>query len=268
MITISILGISLFSGNIPEATRIVLDVINMEKQGKKNRLITATNAHGLVISKHNRHFKEILNESYLNLPDGMPTVWLGKLKGKMKIERCYGPDFFTTVIKKTSEFDIKHFLCGGKNGIAEKLKEFCQSELNNNNIVGTYAPPFVEMNDVEIKMLASKINEVNTDILWLGLSCPKQEFLAHQLKKLIRVHFIITVGAAFDFHTGNVKQAPKWIQNIGMEWLFRLFVEPKRLWKRYFKVVPLFIYFNFLEFLRNHFITKSKYGSKVKNFFL
>lgn len=245
---ISILDVPIFSGNISEVVNLLFNTIN--KKVKTNQLITATNAHGLVVSKKDARLKTILSESFLNLPDGMPTVWLGKLKGSIGMERCYGPDFFAEAIKKTSGYKINHFLCGGKDGTAEKLQEFCCNELNNSNIVGTYSPPFTEMNNEEINLLAKKINDANTDILWMGLSCPKQEFLAHRLKEALNVHFIITVGAAFDFHTGNVKQAPKWIQNAGLEWLFRLWMEPRRLWKRYFTVVPLFIYYNILEFFQ------------------
>lgn len=255
MNSVPILGIPLFSGNISTVANLMLDVFDRQ-QSKESRLITATNAHGLVISQKNKELENILNKSFLNLPDGMPTVWLGRLKGKSEMDRCYGPDLFVETIKKTSERRINHFFCGGKEGVAEKLKEFCQSELKNTNIVGTHTPPFTEMNEGEINLLAKKVNDANTDILWLGLSCPKQEFLAHRLKEVLNVHFIITVGAAFDFHTRNVKQAPKWIQRSGLEWLFRLLMEPKRLWKRYFTVVPLFIYYNLLEFFKGRFLPK------------
>ena len=257
MNSVSILGIPLFSGNISNAISIVLYEIK-KQQSKKSRLITATNAHGLVISQKNKELEDILNKSFLNLPDGMSSVWLGRLKGKSEMNRCYGPDLFVEIIKKTSEQKINHFFCGGKDGVGENLKEFCQRELNNTNIVGTHTPPFTEMTDEEINLLIQQVNNAKTDILWLGLSCPKQEFLANRLKNLVNVHFIITVGAAFDFHTRNLKQAPQWIQHSGLEWLFRLLIEPKRLWKRYFTVVPLFIFYNLNEFIKSRFLLKNK----------
>ncbi|MCS6796775.1 MAG: WecB/TagA/CpsF family glycosyltransferase, partial [Raineya sp.] len=114
---------------------------------------------------------------------------------------------------------------------------------------GTFCPPFREMTEKEIQDLAQKIQVSSADVVWIGLSTPKQEKFAYRLARFVNCHFIITVGAAFDFHTDRVKQAPRWIQNIGLEWFFRLMMEPKRLYKRYLHIVPKFIYLNFLEFL-------------------
>ena len=102
----------------------------------------------------------------------------------------------------------------------------------------------------ELKKLANEINELGVNIVWIGLSTPKQEIFASRLRKYTKVDFICTVGAAFDFHTGNVIQAPKFLQNTGLEWLFRLVVEPKRLWRRYFEIVPKFIYYNLIEIIK------------------
>ncbi len=113
------------------------------------------------------------------------------------------------------------------------------------------------MTDDEVKSLADKINSLNVNILWVGLSTPKQEIFAYRLSRYVNVDFICTVGAAFDFWTGNLKRAPKWVQDIGMEWFFRLIMEPKRLWKRYAYVVPMFIFYNLYEvFNGNFFKTK------------
>ena len=122
-------------------------------------------------------------------------------------------------------------------------------KFGNNNVVGTFSPPFRPMTDDEMKILAEDINSKGTDIVWVGLSTPKQEIFANQLAQYAHVHFIITVGAAFDFHTGKVTQAPKILQKMGLEWFFRLCMEPKRLYKRYGVVVPLFIFYNVREFL-------------------
>src|SRR5690606_709595 len=146
-----------------------------------------------------------------------------------KMERCYGPDFFRETMVATNQKEIKHFFCGGKDGIAEELKKVCETKFANFNVVGTFSPPFREMKDDELKELAAKINALNTNIVWIGLSTPKQEIFAYSLSKFTNVNFICTVGAAFDFHTGKVKQAPSWVQKMGLEWFFRLLMEPKRL---------------------------------------
>ena len=246
-----VLNVSLYGKSIPS---VVEEIISLAKSdSRKNRLISATGAHGIITAKKDNSFKEILNGYYLNLPDGMPGVWIGRMKGAKEMERCYGPDVFKFVMTETASFSINHYFCGGKPGVAEELKSFCEQNFKNNNIVGFYSPPFREMTDEEMQELAGKINSLNTNIVWIGLSTPKQEIFASRLSKFTNVNFICTVGAAFDFHTGNVKQAPQWIQEIGMEWFFRLVMEPKRLWKRYFEIVPLFIWYNFLEFIKGDF---------------
>jgi N-acetylglucosaminyldiphosphoundecaprenol N-acetyl-beta-D-mannosaminyltransferase len=187
----------------------------------------------------------------------MPGVWVGKLKGAKKMERCYGPDFFKEVIIASKFRRMNHFFCGGKEGVAKELKRICEEKFENHNIVGIYSPPFRELTDDEMKVLAEDINSKNSDIVWIALSTPKQEIFAYRLSKFTNVHFICTIGAAFDFYTGKIKQAPGWLQLVGLEWLFRLIIEPRRLWKRYFEIVPLFIWYNFLELVKGKFFGKS-----------
>jgi N-acetylglucosaminyldiphosphoundecaprenol N-acetyl-beta-D-mannosaminyltransferase len=105
----------------------------------------------------------------------------------------------------------------------------------------------------EMKSLAKEINRLNVDIVWIGLSTPKQELFACELAKLIEVHFVITVGAAFDFHIGSVRQAPQIIQRAGLEWLFRLMMEPRRLYRRYLEIVPYFLYYGIKDLLTTSF---------------
>ena len=247
---VKVLQIKLFAGTIEKFNDILI------KENEKNSLcVSATGAHGIITARRNRSFKLVLDNFYLNLPDGMPGVWIGRLKGARKMRRCYGPDVFKEVLLKTAKLKINHYLCGGKPGVAEDLRRICIEKFNNNNVVGTYSPPFREMRDNEFRLLADNINSKNTTFIWIGLSTPKQEFFANKLAEYTNVNFIITVGAAFDFHTGRVRQAPQLVQKFGMEWLFRLVMEPRRLWKRYFEIVPLFIWYNFLEFIKGDFFT-------------
>lgn len=249
---IKILENRIYSFNINTIVSEIISLCNYN-EAANNYCISATGAHGIVYAKKNIFFANILNSYYANLPDGMPSVWIGKLKGAKNMQRCYGPDFFKETVIATKNEMINHFFCGGKDGVAEELKKICEEKFNNKNIVGTYSPPFREMTDEELEGLARKINVLNTNIVWIGLSTPKQEIFSYRLSKLTNVNFICTVGAAFDFHTGNVKQAPDWIQKMGMEWFFRLVMEPKRLWKRYFEIVPLFIWYNLIEFIKGDF---------------
>jgi len=254
---VEILNIKIFEKTISDIINIIL--LTVKKNKFDNLLISATGAHGIITAKKDSVFGEILKRFDYNLPDGMPNVWIGRMKGAKKMERCYGPDFFRDTIIKTANVNIKHFFCGGKEGVADSLKIACEKKFNNHNIVGTFSPPFREMSDEELKDLANTINSLGANIVWIGLSTPKQEKFAFRLSKFTKVNFICTVGAAFDFHTDKVKQAPGWVQKIGMEWFFRLVMEPKRLWKRYFEIIPLFIFYNFIELFKGEFFNyKSK----------
>ncbi|CCH53512.1 N-acetylglucosaminyldiphosphoundecaprenol [Fibrisoma limi BUZ 3] len=197
-------------------------------------------------------FGQILDSFYWNLPDGMPGVWVGRLKGATNMDRCYGPEFFKRVFQESADKSVKHFLCGGKEGVADELRQAVASKFANHNVVGTYCPPFRALSDDEFKALGNQINQSGADIVWIGLSTPKQERFAQQLKKYTSVHFIVTVGAAFDFHTDKVQQAPAWMQQLSLEWFFRLLMEPKRLYKRYLEIVPLFIYYNLKDFISDN----------------
>jgi N-acetylglucosaminyldiphosphoundecaprenol N-acetyl-beta-D-mannosaminyltransferase len=211
--------------------------------------ISATGAHGLVEARKSPAFGQVLKEFAINLPDGVPVVWLARLKGARAIERCYGPDFFRDVMVATASKPVKHFFCGGKEGIAAELKQVAEASFGNNNCVGTFSPPFREMTEAEWEKLSGLIEACGPQIVWIGMSTPKQEFFAHELSKRVQVNFIITIGAAFDIHTGHLRQAPRVVQRWGLEWLFRLAVEPRRLWRRYARVVPLFIYYSALDLL-------------------
>lgn len=241
--TIDVLEIPLFDGNIPMLFKLLKKEISSDV--RLNRQISLCDANVLVTSKRDNDFQKILQkETYLNLADGMPGVWVGKMNGAKNIDRCYGPDVFEYVIRNSKIGGFKHYFTGGKDGVADKLKDFCATDFGNSNIVGIHCPPFKEISEPEIVKIAEDINRTKADIVWVGISSPKQDIYANRLSKYLDVHFIFTVGAAFDFYTGNVKQAPKFVQRSGFEWLYRLLMEPKRLWKRYFKVIPLFILYN------------------------
>jgi N-acetylglucosaminyldiphosphoundecaprenol N-acetyl-beta-D-mannosaminyltransferase len=243
---INISDIPVFSGKFNQAVDIVLKTLNEAK----NYCISATGAHGIVHSSLDPSFKKILKDFFLNLPDGMPNVWIGRLKGQKNMERCYGPDFFAALLKATAGRNINHFLCGGKEGAAVKLKYVCNEKFNNYNISGTLCPPFLEVGQYDYEHIGQIINNKNADIVWVGLSTPKQEVFAYNLSKYLKSKYVITVGAAFDFHINAIKQAPVWMQKLGLEWFFRLLMEPKRLFGRYLYIVPKFIYLNMLDFIK------------------
>lgn len=243
--TVNILNIPVFNGDEKEVIQYLIKTAHL----RDSRCISASGAHGLVCSKENPFFKHILNNFFLNLPDGTPLVWMGKLKGAKKIKRCYGPDVFKNLMIQSATFPIRHFLCGGKPGIAHQLEKECNIKFNNPHICGTYSPPFQELNENQIHEIAKMIASHHPDIVWIGLGTPKQEIFAYRISKYLQCGYIITVGAAFDFHTGAIQQAPKFLQKIGLEWFFRLMMEPKRLWKRYLNIVPKFLTYSFIDLI-------------------
>jgi N-acetylglucosaminyldiphosphoundecaprenol N-acetyl-beta-D-mannosaminyltransferase len=244
-----VLGIAMHDSSLDDAVDRLIGLCG-SGQPRENRLVSATSAHGLVFAKRQPGFRRVLKGFFLNLPDGKPVAWVGRrLKGAPDMRQCRGSDFFRTMIDRSADRPIKHFFCGGKEGVAADLREVCADRYGNRNCVGVYSPPFREMTDDELKALADDINRSGADIVWVGLSTPKQEVFATRLARYTRVHVLATIGAAFDFHVGNVKEAPGIFRRLGLEWCYRLCTEPRRLYGRYAEVVPLFILYNLLDLI-------------------
>ncbi len=252
---IEVLGIQLYDKGFSNAVNTLIAAA-LAPDEFKNLCVSATGAHGMIEANKNALLKKHLRNFYLNLPDGMPGVWVGRLKGAKQMQRCYGPDIFEAVMTGSSGTVIRHFFCGGKEGVAKELQEICVSRFGNRGVVDIFCPPFREMTEDEMQALGQRIDVSGAQIVWIGLSTPKQELFAARLSHYTNVCLIITVGAVFDFYTGKVKQAPRWMQRSGLEWFFRLSMEPRRLSGRYFEIVPKFIWLNIKEFL--HFCISKK----------
>lgn len=221
--------------------RTALDAIAAAVREKRKGYICVTGVHGVMEAQDDAAFKKILNGAFLCTPDGMPMVWAGKLNGHREMSRVYGPDLMLEVCAWSETSGAKHFFYGGADGVAEQLAQKLREKFPKLQVAGTFTPPFRALNEVELKQLSEKISATKPDILWVGLSTPKQEkFMAEFLPKL-DVPLMVGVGAAFDFHSGRTKQAPRWMQRSGLEWFFRLCSEPRRLGKRYLRNNPLFV---------------------------
>ena len=189
-------------------------------------------------------------------PDGMPMVWLMKMLNSSS-ERVYGPDLMEEILKKTARGNKKHFFYGSTNDVLEKLINKVKESYPKINIVGSISPPFGDLPKNEEEILFSKVEKEKPDFIWIGLGGRKQaetslrlrEFLGYEAK-------IMPVGAAFDFVSGNKDQAPSHLQRAGLEWLFRLVKEPRRLWRRYLLQIPGFLVLWFLEAMRILFSRK------------
>jgi N-acetylglucosaminyldiphosphoundecaprenol N-acetyl-beta-D-mannosaminyltransferase len=233
---VNVLGVGLSAINLDLARAEIERALAEKRKG----YICVTGVHGVMEAQHDAALRGILNGAFLNTPDGMPMVWAGKLQGFRHMDRVYGPDLMNLICDWSRQKNVTHFLYGGADGVAQRLRERLVEKFPGLKIVGTYTPPFRPLNEGEEAELAGLIASLKPDIIWVGLSTPKQEkFMAQHWQKLDAT-LLFGVGAAFDFHAGLLRQAPRWMQRSGLEWFFRLCCEPRRLWKRYFKNNPVF----------------------------
>lgn len=203
--------------------------------------VCVTGVHGVMESQRDPALRRIHNESGLTTPDGMPLVWCSKAAGVGSVTRVYGPDLMLDVLEAGLGEGWRHYLYGGAEGVPELLAEQLAARLPGLQIAGTYSPPFRALTDEESAEVVERINGSGADLVWVGLSTPKQErwMAAHRAR--LQAPALLGVGAAFDFHAGRVRQAPALLQRVGLEWAFRLAVEPRRLWRRYFRNNPAFV---------------------------
>lgn len=182
-------------------------------------------------------------------PDGMPLVWLARLLGSAT-ERLYGPDIFAATLAASAHKPIRHFFYGTDEKTLQQLMKKIQLQWPTLTIAGSIAPPFRVLTTAELKTLSQKINRAEPDIIWVGLGSTKQILFTSHIKALVKTHYIIPVGMAFDVMAGTKRQAPKLLQILGLEWLFRLMYEPERLWRRYFFALPMFAVWWWQELVR------------------
>ena len=234
---VNILGVGVHAVDM----RAALELVDLSlAQGRKG-YICVTGVHGIMEAQRDRVFKSILNRSLLTTPDGMPTVWVGRLQGFSQIRRVFGPEFMLRVCELSVERGYTHFLYGGAEGVPDQLREVLVRKFPGLKIAGTFTPPFRLLGEAEQAELQARISRLRPDILWVGLGTPKQErFMAEYLPKL-NTKLMVGVGAAFDVHTGRIQDAPDWVKNAGLQWLHRLCQEPSRLWKRYLVNNPWFV---------------------------
>src|SRR6266404_846188 len=242
---VNILGVGVHAVDMLRAVHLVDSAVS---QGRKG-YVCVTGVHGIMEAQKDTDFEAILNHSLLTTPDGMPTVWVGRLKGFSQMRQVTGPNFMLRVCELSVEKGYTHFFYGGVEGVADQLKGELTRRLPGLNVVGTYTPPFRPLNRSESAELQLQISNLRPDFFWVGLSTPKQErFMEEYLPKL-ETKLMVGVGAAFDIHTGRVKESPNWVKNTDLQWLHRLLQEPGRLWKRYLLNNPAFVYKMTLQLL-------------------
>lgn len=241
-----ILGVTISAVNMETAVERVLGWIDR----RDRHYVTVTGVHGVVEAQGDASIKRILNGAGLAVPDGMPMVWLSKLAGYPHVRRVFGPDFMLALTHALAKTGRRVFYYGGAAGIAGELASVMRSKFPGVVDAGYYTPPYRDLTERERDEVIRLINAARPDVVWVGLSTPKQEKWMAQMRPFLNAPTLIGVGAAFDYNTGRVKRAPRWMQTSGLEWIYRLIQEPRRLWKRYARNNTLFIYYLLLQKLR------------------
>jgi N-acetylglucosaminyldiphosphoundecaprenol N-acetyl-beta-D-mannosaminyltransferase len=200
---------------------------------RESHYVCVTGVHGIMESQRDEGVRRVHNAAGLVTPDGMPLVWLSRLMGFSHVERVYGPDLMLAMCARSVTQGYRHFFYGGAPGVADKLALHLRTRFPTLQVSGTYSPPFRPLTPEEDVAVVQRINAVQPDIVWVGISTPKQECWMREHVGRLSAAVLIGVGAAFDFHAGVKRQAPRWMQQKGLEWLFRLMTEPRRLWRRY-----------------------------------
>lgn len=214
-----------------EAIKSIDTLIN---DGKYHYVVTPNLDHIVKLEK-DEEFRKVYEDASLILTDGMPLIWISKLLNKPIKEKISGSDLFPRVCELAANKGYKVFLLGAARGVAEKAAFNLKRRYFNLNIVGTYSPPYgFEKNNGEINMIHKIISESKPDILCVGLGAPKQEKFLYNYRNKLKVPISLAIGASIDFEAGNIKRAPIWMQESGLEWFYRFCKEPKRMFKRYF----------------------------------
>ncbi|GBD89455.1 putative N-acetylmannosaminyltransferase [bacterium BMS3Abin04] len=245
---ISILGSDI---NVINLYRKVYEqLLSFLERNDKPGYVTVNNVHTIVTAVRDKKYRQIINDSFLSLPDGKPLSVVAKLKGEKNIVRIFGPTFFEKTIEWGQKNGIKHFLFGSTERIQQRMIENIKLKYPNSKIAGNLAPPFRNFTDAENEEFIEKINISNADLIWISLGAPKQEKWMYNNYSKLKHGVMVGIGAGFNYLAGDLKHAPAWMKKYSLEWLYRFFQEPNRLWKRYLLTNTLFIYYVILDFFK------------------
>jgi N-acetylglucosaminyldiphosphoundecaprenol N-acetyl-beta-D-mannosaminyltransferase len=206
----------------------------------QRQYVCVANVHSVMESRRDAAVGRAYEGAGLVVPDGMPLVWLGRWQGHPDVGRCYGPDLLMAFCALAEERGYASYFYGGAPGVADELGAVLSARFPRLRVVGAIAPAFPPT-PAEIEASVARINAARPDVVWIGLGCPRQELWMAAQRERLQAPVLVGIGAAFDFHTGRVRQAPRWMMRSGLEWLFRLGAEPRRLWYRYLVYNPWFV---------------------------
>ena len=204
--------------------------------------VCMTGVHGVMEAKRDPQFRAILNAAALNAPDGMPMTWVGRLRGLREMDRVFGPEFMTAMCLRSVERGYRNFLYGGKPGVAELLRANLERRFPGLQVVGICTPPFAALTEAQEEEICGRVREAQPHIVWVGLSTPKQERFMARYAQRMQTPLLVGVGAAFDYHAGLIRDCPHWVKRAGLQWAHRLMQDPRRLWRRYLRNNPAFLW--------------------------
>jgi N-acetylglucosaminyldiphosphoundecaprenol N-acetyl-beta-D-mannosaminyltransferase len=210
-------------------------------QGNRKGYVCLIGVHGITEAQRDPLLAQAFARATLMVPDGAPTVWVGRWQGFSNMQRVAGPDLMLEIFRRKEFSRYTHFLYGGKEGVADELRANLQRRFPWVRIVGTHTPPFRDLTADEEDSLAARVHELKPDIIWVGIGTPKQERFMMQYLPLLDSTLMFGVGAAFDFHTGRIKDSPLWVKRAGLQWLHRLIQDPRRLFWRYLRSNSAFL---------------------------
>lgn len=234
---VDILGIEVSVVSMDEAVGRIREMIRTDSRG----YICVSDMNALLSASQDRGLRDIHNRSALTLPDGTPLALCGRLAGARAMVRVPGPDLLPRVLLEAASHGWRSYFYGGAQGIPETLVEQLSARLGSFKVAGTMSPPFRPLSQQEDDAVVAEINHCRPDIVWVGLGAPKQEQWMAEHRDALAAPVLIGVGAAFDMHAGSLQRAPLWMRRAGLEWAYRLWREPRRLWRRYVIGIPTFV---------------------------
>jgi len=221
--------------------RALLHIATSLQESRKGYVCVA-GVHGIMEAQRYPRLAEVYSGSEMTIPDGMPLVWVGRAQGHQSMQRVTGPDLMLEIFRRKEFAGLTHYLYGGDEGVADDLRHKLTQQFPWVRIVGTCTPPYGDLSHAEQQQLIASIAELKPDIIWVGISCPKQELFMSRYLPMLDTRLMFGVGAAFDYHTGRIRDCSDWIKRAGLQWLHRLLQDLRRLWRRYLRNNPAFLF--------------------------
>ncbi|HMG88198.1 MAG TPA: WecB/TagA/CpsF family glycosyltransferase [Terracidiphilus sp.] len=234
----NVLGVPVNALDMETALTHIEHALSVRRRG----YICMAAVHGIMEAQRKPEVLKAYTESFMTLPDGRPTVWVGRLQGLQQMEQVSGPEVMLEVFRRRAFDPYTHFLYGGKPGVAQELADRLSRQFPWARIVGTYTPPFRELQLQEERQLITTLRRLNPSFVWVGISSPRQELFMHRYLPHFPTTLMLGVGAAFDYHTGRIRDSADWIKRAGLQWLHRLMQDPKHLLWRYLRTNPAFLW--------------------------